>query len=107
MAKSRVHAALDSAPDGQRLDVWLFRARLFKTRSLATKMILKGKIRVTQHGRTERVSKASTILRPGDRALFMRGDTVVHIEMLGVAERRGPFKEAQTLYKQLPLDVST
>lgn len=96
----------DSAPEGQRLDVWLYRTRLCKTRSLATKMVLKGKVRLTRHGQTRRISKPNTVFRPGDRALFMRGETLLHVEMLATAERRGPFKEAQTLYKILPLDLS-
>jgi len=59
--------------DGCRLDVWLFRTRIFKTRSLATKMILGGKIRITRNGRTERTRKPGLILKPGQYVTFMRG----------------------------------
>lgn len=102
--------ALGGAPaeefcESQRLDVWLFRTRQFKTRSLATKTILKGKIRITRNGKTERITKPHIKFRPGDRALFMRGRELVHIEMLGTAERRGPASEAATLYRMLPLDL--
>ena len=105
MANTRLKDKTALDPKGQRLDVWLFRTRQFKTRSLATKMIQNGKIRVTRNGRTERTTKANTLLRPGDKALFMRGDTIIHIEMIDRAERRGPFIEAKTLYKTLPFNV--
>lgn len=68
-------------------------------------MILKGKVRITRNGRTERITKPHVKLRPGDRAVFMRGDTLIHVEMLDVAERRGPAKEARTLYRLLPMDA--
>lgn len=107
MSKPRRDSSLDPHTECQRLDVWLFRTRLLKTRSLATKMILKGKVRITRNGQTERTVKAHVKLRPGDRALFMRGDTLMHVEMLAVAERRGPAREAQTLYRLLPLGLTT
>lgn len=68
-------------------------------------MILKGKVRITRRGVTERTVKAHVKLRPGDRALFMRGDALIHVEMVATADRRGPAKEAQTLYRVLPLDL--
>lgn len=64
-------------------------------------MVLKGKIRVTRNGRMERTKKPNALLRPGDEVLFMRGETLIHVEMLSPAHRRGPFSEAQTLYKAL------
>ncbi len=92
--------------EGQRLDVWLYRTRLFKSRSLATKMILSGKIRITRNGCTERITKPHVQLRPGNMAVFMRGPELIHIEMLATASRRGPAKEAAQLYRILPMDVS-
>jgi len=85
--------------EGCRLDVWLFRTRLFKTRSLATKMILKGKIRVTRHGKTERIMKPHLYLKPGEQVTFMRGNKLMQIEMLSAGTRRGPAPEAQSLYR--------
>ncbi len=104
MTRRQINVDRDIHAEGQRLDVWLFRTRLLKTRSLATKMILKGKIRVTRNGRTERVTKAHLQLKPGDRAAFMRGSEVIHVEMIGAAERRGPSSEASLLYRVLPLE---
>ena len=104
MARLGVSEALHG--ECQRLDVWLFRTRLFKTRSLATKTILKGKIRVTRNGRTERITKPHIKFRPGDRALFMRGAELIHVEMISPAERRGPASEARDLYRHIPLDLA-
>ena len=84
---------------GCRLDVWLFRTRIFKTRSLANKMILGGKIRITRNGRTERIRKPGLILKPGEHVTFMRGQKLMDIEMISAGTRRGPAPEAQSLYR--------
>lgn len=81
-----------------RLDVWLYRTRLFKTRSLATKTIRKGKIRITRHGKTERTTKPHLLLRAGDGVTFMRGKQLMQVEMIAAGTRRGPAPEAQALY---------
>jgi len=82
-----------------RLDVWLYRTRIFKTRSLATKMILAGKIRVTRNGRTVRTRKPGFHIKPGENVTFIRGQRLMHIEMLKAGTRRGPAPEAQSLYR--------
>jgi len=93
---------IETTPDqdeGCRLDVWLFRTRIFKTRSLATKMILGGKVRLTRNGRTERIRKPGINIRPGQEVTFMRGQTLMQIEMISAGTRRGPAPEAQSLYR--------
>jgi len=90
---------IESENEGCRLDVWLFRTRIFKTRSLATKMILGGKIRITRNGRTMRIRKPGLCLKPGEQVTFMRGTKLVQIEMLSAGTRRGPAPEAQSLYR--------
>ncbi len=88
-----------------RLDIWLYRTRLLKTRGLAAKLITKGKIRLRRKGQmgenaqTERVKKPHTLIRPGDHIVFMRGSELISVEMLSPGTRRGPAPEAQTLYK--------
>jgi len=81
--------------EGCRLDVWLFRTRIFKTRNLATKMILGGKIRITRNGRTERIRKPGFTLKAGEHVTFMRGSKLMDIEMISAGTRRGPAPEAQ------------
>jgi ribosome-associated heat shock protein Hsp15 len=80
--------------DGIRLDKWLWQARFFKTRSLASKVCAAGKVRVDG----EIVRKAHYVVRVGHVLTFpkARDIHVVRIEALGA--RRGPATEAQTLY---------
>ena len=80
--------------DGIRLDKWLWHARLFKSRTLASKICAGGKVRVGG----EIVRKAHYVVRVGDVLTFPSGREifVVRIEELGT--RRGPAAEAQTLY---------
>lgn len=81
-----------------RLDIWLFRTRLLKTRSLAARLITKGRIRVKRNGRLDRVQKPHTLIRPGDQITFMRGQELISVEMVEPGIRRGPASEAQSLY---------
>lgn len=81
-----------------RLDIWLFRTRLLKTRSLAARMISNGKIRLKRHGRIERAQKPHTLVRAGDQVIFMRGRELISVEMIEAGTRRGPASEAQGLY---------
>ena len=91
----------------QRLDLWLYRARFFKTRALATQMIKTGKVRVTQNGRTFRATKPNTNFKTGDQLAFMQGTRLIHVQMKFSAPRRGPAPEAQALYKVLtPTNIS-
>ena len=84
---------------GCRLDIWLYRIRIFKTRSLATKMILAGKIRISRNGRIVRTRKPGLTLKPGEHVIFMRGSRLMDIEMVDAGTRRGPAAEAQSLYR--------
>jgi len=93
-----------SGDQTSRLDVWLYRARFFKTRTLATKTVQKGRIRLTRNGKTERINKPHLLVRPGDQLTFMRGKTLFHVEMLAPGTRRGPAGEAQTLYRRIETD---
>lgn len=87
--------------DGLRLDVWLYRTRLLKTRALATKLVTNGKVRITRHANTLRTRKAGFKLAPDDELSFMRGSTLFQIRVIGLPECRGPAAEAQTFYERL------
>jgi len=60
--------------------------------------IEKGKIRITRHGETRRIKKSSYILRVGDQISFLRGTTLLQVEVTGFPHRRGPAVEARTFY---------
>jgi ribosome-associated heat shock protein Hsp15 len=83
-----------SAP-AQRLDKWLWCARVVKSRTLAAQLVGGGKVRVNRI----RVEKPSHLLRAGDvLTVTLRGEVRV-LEVLTVAERRGPAQEARLLYR--------
>lgn len=91
-----------NAPDDKlRLDRWLFFSRLVKSRSLATKMIENGQVRVNG----EKTHQAKRAVGPGDVltvALPRTGDDAVKIiKLVACGTRRGPAVEAQTLYEDL------
>ncbi|WP_339747676.1 RNA-binding S4 domain-containing protein [uncultured Maricaulis sp.] len=87
--------------DEQRIDLWLWHARIYKTRSLATAMVAKGRIRVTANGLTRRVSKPATRVRAGDTLTLLRNGSIVCLTVLALAPRRGTASQAQALY-QIP-----
>ncbi len=81
----------------QRLDVWLWRARFFKSRSLATKLCAAGRVRVNG----DVVSKAHHAVGAGDVLTFPKDPHIRVIRILGLGHRRGPAPEAQALYEDL------
>ena len=83
----------------RRLDNWLFRARFFKKRSDAARIIEKGKVRVTRDSTTKRVTKCGYRLLIGDQVTFMRGTTLFQVEIMGFPYRRGPASEARENYR--------
>jgi ribosomal 50S subunit-recycling heat shock protein len=91
------------AEEACRLDVWLWRARFFKTRTLAAQLVSRGSVRLTRGGIQERAIKPAKTVRTGDELLVVVAGCVrlVRIEALG--ERRGPPKEARGLYSILEI----
>ena len=83
--------------EGLRLDKWLWHARFFKSRSLATKVCDAGKVRVDG----SRVSKPHHLVRPGAVLTFPQGRHIRVVKVLALSTRRGPASEAQTLYEDL------
>ncbi len=84
-----------------RADVWLWRARFFKTRTLAAKVCEEGRVRLTRAGAESRLDKSARPVKVGDELVFALGGrlTAVRVEALG--ERRGPPAEARSLYSPL------
>ncbi len=81
----------------QRLDKWLWFTRIVKTRSLASKMVSGGKVRVNQ----VRCTKPSTPVRAEDVITAMVGRDVRVLRVLAPGKRRGPASEAVTIYEDL------
>ncbi|WFU08776.1 RNA-binding S4 domain-containing protein [Rhizobium sp. CB3090] len=86
-----------SSGSRQRIDKWLFFARMVKSRSLAQVYVQNGSVRVNG----ERVTQPSYSVKAGDRIELSleRRDVVLIVRQAG--ERRGPFEEAKLLYEDL------
>ena len=65
------------------------------------KLISSGKVRLTRNGETIRVKKPHQVIRTGQSVTFMRGTTLINVEMISAGTRRGPAPEAQRLYRLL------
>lgn len=83
---------------GCRIDVWLWRARFAKTRSLAATMVERGTVRLTHKGIQTRLDKPGRSVHLGDRLVFALGGRLIDLTVEGFGERRGPAEEARTLY---------
>ncbi|OYX36250.1 MAG: RNA-binding protein [Caulobacterales bacterium 32-69-10] len=84
-----------------RIDVWLWRARFFKTRSLAAMAVEAGRIRLSRAGQDTRLDKASRSVRPGDGLVFALGGRLTAVRIEAVGDRRGPAEEARGLYSEM------
>jgi ribosome-associated heat shock protein Hsp15 len=87
-----------------RLDIWLWRARFFRTRALSTAHIKRRGARITRHGKTRRINKPGTSIMLGDIVTFGRGAHIRSIEVLQFGDRRGPPDEARALYSMVGED---
>jgi len=87
------------APHGarQRLDKYLWFARMARTRAAAARLVSEGCVRV--NGR--RVEQAARAIGPGDILTIALERDVKALRVLALAERRGPFEEARKLYEDL------
>lgn len=80
-----------------RIDKWLWHARFFKSRTLAGKFCLAGKVRMND----QLLSKAHVQVGPGDVLTFVKADAVKVVKIKSLGTRRGPAPEAQALYEDL------
>ena len=89
--------------DSLRVDKYLWFARFFKTRSLATKRANGGRIRINGN----KIKKSSDTVRIGDILTFARGNEIRVIRVLNLGTRRGPAQEAQSLYEDITPNEDT
>jgi len=81
--------------DAVRLDIWLWAARFFRTRTLAKEAIEGGKVSVD--GQRAKVSKS---VRPGLKLLIRQGYDEVEVIVRGISGKRGGAPEARLLYDE-------
>jgi len=87
----------DDAQARQRLDKWLWAARFFKTRALATEAIGLGRVRVDGQ-----VVKPARELKLGDLVEVRQAGHIKTVRVLGLSAQRGPAPVAQALYAETP-----
>ena len=87
-----------------RADVWLWRARFFKTRSLASRFLDEGRVRLIRAGAETRIDKVSRALHPGDGLVMGLGGRLIAVRIEALGERRGPAAEARALYSDLNVE---
>tara|TARA_X000001036_G_scaffold321715_1_gene300183 strand:+ start:232 stop:531 length:300 start_codon:yes stop_codon:yes gene_type:complete len=85
--------------DEQRIDNWLFRSRLTKSRAKAQKIILDGYVKINKI----RTSKPSVKIRIGDIITLTKLDTVFILSVENFAKNRLNAKEAMKLYKEIKI----
>ena len=90
-----------NATETMRLDKWLWCARFYKTRSLATEEIAKG--RVTVNGQA---AKPARDLRCGDTVALRQGPVARTVLVRDLSGARGPAPVAQLLYEETPESIA-
>jgi ribosome-associated heat shock protein Hsp15 len=89
---------------GCRIDVWLWRARFFKTRTLAARGVESGSIRLIRGELRSALDKPGRSIKAGDVLALALGARRLVLKVEALGERRGPADEARELYRLL--DVS-
>ena len=84
-----------------RADVWLWRARFFKTRTLSARFVEQGRVRVVRGGADTRLDKPSRPLKIGDGVVMALGGRLITVKVQALGDRRGPPAEARALYSAL------
>jgi ribosome-associated heat shock protein Hsp15 len=87
--------------DQVRVDKWLWAARFFKTRSLASDAVAGGKVHVND----ARVKPARE-LQIGDAVDITIGGLTRTVVVQGLSEKRGPAPTAQALYEETPESIA-
>jgi ribosome-associated heat shock protein Hsp15 len=80
-----------------RLDKWLWAARFYKTRGMASEAIAGGKVQVNG----DRAKRARPV-QPGDEIRIRQGPYEHHVVVRALSARRGPASVAAELYEETP-----
>jgi ribosome-associated heat shock protein Hsp15 len=95
--------ARDSDPkDGRmRLDIWLWRARFFKTRTAAADAVVAGGVNIERSGQVRRIDKPATPVSAGDVLAFLAPSGQQLVTVLSLPDRRGPPEEAAAAFARI------
>ena len=86
---------------GLRVDKWLWAARFFKTRSLASDAVSGGKVKVNGAA-----IKPARDIKIGDRLDIANSETRWEVTVLNLSDKRGPAPEARLLYEETPDSIT-
>ena len=90
-----------------RIDKWLWAARFYKTRSLATDAIDAGHVRrATVSSISGDRLKPALVVKAGDGLLIQRGDNVQEITITAISDRRGSATDAALLFKETDASIA-
>ena len=94
---------MDKSPESrQRIDKWLWFARMARTRTAAADLVSSGHVRVNgQH-----IAQPARPVRPGDVLTIALARDPRLLRIVAIAERRGPFETARLLYEDMKPPVS-
>ena len=93
----RQASTVNAGTDGVRLDVWLWAARFYKTRSLAKQAIEGGKVEVN-----DATPKPARAVHVDDRIRITRGIERMQVRVAAIGSARGPATQARALYEETP-----
>lgn len=93
-------SAPEPAAGRQRLDKWLWFARVVKTRSLAARLVAEGHVRVNGI----RSDSPAKLVKAGDVLTIALERQVRVLRVASPGLRRGPFEEARMLFAELPTE---
>jgi len=88
--------------ESMRLDKWLWAARFFKTRKLATDAVSGGKVHVNNQR-----SKPGKEVKPGTKLFISKESYTWDITVLAINSQRRPAKEAVLLYEETPESITS
>ncbi|TPI13381.1 RNA-binding S4 domain-containing protein [Mesorhizobium sp. B4-1-3] len=81
----------------QRIDKWLFFSRAVKSRSLAAKVVVAGRVRINR----DKAAQASDLVKPGDVLTITLEGRILVWKVVNCGTRRGPADEARLLYEDM------
>ncbi|TGQ09883.1 MULTISPECIES: RNA-binding S4 domain-containing protein [unclassified Mesorhizobium] len=81
----------------QRIDKWLFFSRAVKSRSLAAKVVVAGRVRINR----DKAAQASDLVKPGDVLTITLEGRILVWKVMDCGVRRGPADEARLLYEDM------
>lgn len=84
-----------------RVDKWLWAARFFKTRSLASEAVSGGKVKLNGAA-----TKPAREIKVGDKLEIANGETRWTVTVQALSDRRGPAPEARLLYEESPDSIA-